>query len=98
MTEQDLMRILGQAFQRVGEQLAASAEPKQAAKVEPLFMTVKQYAATRGYSEGAIRKWIKIGMPAAKTGRGHRVRVGAADQWLDAGGPATALERMARNG
>ena len=96
MTEAEVMQMIGAALQRVGAELAgASAQPAPAPQ-EPKFMKVPEYAKARGFAQSSIRKWIALGMPAIKTGHGYRVKVQAADQWIEAGGAAEAINRMAR--
>ena len=97
MTEQDIMRVVGLVLQRVGAEMASqapTATPQPAR--EPRFLPVTAYASSRGYSASTVRSWVGLGLPVVRAGRGVRVDVQQADEWLRAGGAAGAAARSAR--
>lgn len=96
MTDRDLIRVLGEAFRRVGEQLLQeTAFPAPPPRKEPRFMPVSAYAKSRGYAASTVRAWVALGLPVAQSRRGFRVEVALADEWLRAGGASQAVERIA---
>ena len=61
----------------------------------PQFMKMKTYAAHRDVSVSTVKYWRKLGLPTNGTkGRGVRIMVAEADQWLDAGGPQLAMAAL----
>ena len=50
------------------------------------WCTVTEYASWRHLHPQTVRKYIKQGMPAYKTGRAYRIDIEEADAWISAGG------------
>ena|GEM_PF-4829966 len=94
MTESDLLRALSKALLIVADQMQVPT-PTPAKEHEPKYMRVRDFARSRGYSESTIRSWVRVGMPHVPSGRGSRILVAGADEWISAGGARLAIERRA---
>lgn len=88
MTDEEIQKLAKALVGQVVEMLSRKPEPPTPAATpgRPRWMKVKDYAAHAGCSRTTVQTWIKAGLPAAKTTRGHRVDVPAADEWIKMGG------------
>ncbi len=76
----------------IREALAPKPEPQPSRE----WMTVRDYAARLDLHPDTIRRYIRQGMPAIRCGRGYRIRVDAADAWLQQGGAIGEATRAGR--
>lgn len=94
MTEADLLRALSKALLIVADQMQTPC-PAPVQDREPKYMRVRDFARSRGYAESTVRAWVRLGMPHVPAGRGSRILVTGADEWIAAGGARLAIERRA---
>lgn len=93
MNDKELLQMIGGALRDLGEMIlkradggAAPGTAKTSATPEPRLMTVKSYAKRAGYATSTVQRWVKMGIPHVPSGRGVRIKVAAADAWIESGG------------
>ncbi len=79
------------------EILERVGEPAQATSAAPAvpYMTLAEYARARNVSLSTVKRWCRLGLPCARSGRVVRVRVEDADHWNDSGAADAAIHRLA---
>jgi hypothetical protein len=100
MLEMEELRALALQTRELADQMltrcALHSDAKPVAPPAPAeWMTVKRFAQHRQVCASTIRKWIRLGMPHSRSGRVVRVRLRAADEWVDGDGPRLAVKRLA---
>lgn len=85
-----LLQMRTEIDQILGEMTDVPRPPVPASR----FMSVPQFATSRGFNARTVRDYCDLGMPHVGEGKGRRILVAEAVAWLENGGPKRA--RMAR--
>lgn len=84
-TEIERLRVLALEVIAKGQELLSSlpgAPPASAPASEPMWMRIRPYAESRGFTYRTILEFVGEGMPSVGEGRRRRIVVREADRWV----------------
>jgi hypothetical protein len=91
VTDEEIQKLAKALVSEVLGMIAPKPAPSPIAPpLEARWMRIADFAKRVGYSRTTIQNWVKAGMPAVETARGHRIEVRPAEEWIKMGGPRRA--------